>query len=245
MKSTKLETIKEYEARTGKRYCGLIVAANNVRTELKAAFPGVKFSVRTSRFAGGDDLRVEWTDGPTEKQVNEIISKYAAGSFDGMIDLYTYDNDEFNKLYGSAKYVSASRSYSESFLTKIAQIVIAEYGKNVEVKVYKSGTAYFESEEVVSGGNDIYYWNMENVAYRKASETAESELEAAMQAVLNEKIEAIIENDETVIELDTIQIEPASTDIEIEEVKEEVKKDYFNLFSWGMEQFQAVYELVS
>lgn len=240
MKSIKLETIKEYEARTGKPYCGLIVAGNNAESELEAAFPGVKFSVRTSSFSMGNDMRVSWTDGPTEKQVNEIISKYAAGSFDGMIDLYTYDNDEFNKLYGSAKYVSASRSYSESFLTKIAQIVIAEYGKNVEVKVYKSGTAYF-----VSGGNDIYYWNMENVAYRKASETAESELEAAMQTVLNEKIEAIIENDETVIELDTVQIEPASTDIEIEEVKEEVKKESFNIFSWGMEQFQAVYELVS
>ena len=36
----------------------LVAAAKNLRTQLRKAFPGVKFSVTTDRFSGGDSLRV-------------------------------------------------------------------------------------------------------------------------------------------------------------------------------------------
>lgn len=78
----------------------LTTAAKNVRIELKRAFPDVKFSVRTSRFTGGDDLRVEWTDGPNTKQVDAITKKYAAGSFDGMTDCYDYSSSAWTDAFG-------------------------------------------------------------------------------------------------------------------------------------------------
>ncbi len=44
----------------------------NIRRELKAKFPGVKFSVRKRSY---DSVSVNWTDGPTEEQVKEITGK--------------------------------------------------------------------------------------------------------------------------------------------------------------------------
>jgi hypothetical protein len=38
----------------GGKIDGLNAAAKNMRIELKAAFPGVKFTVRSERYSGGD-----------------------------------------------------------------------------------------------------------------------------------------------------------------------------------------------
>ena len=72
----------------------LIAAAKNIRIELARAFPGVKFSIKSRRFSMGDAIDVSWTDGPNSRQVDEIIDRYSAGSFDGMQDLYTYERSE-------------------------------------------------------------------------------------------------------------------------------------------------------
>ena len=55
------------------------LAAKNIRQELKAAFPGVKFSV-TKRDYGS--VSVKWTDGPTVDQVDAITGKYKSGYYD-------------------------------------------------------------------------------------------------------------------------------------------------------------------
>ena len=57
--------------------------AKIIRKELKAAFPGVKFSVKTGR-SGFDIVRVEWIDGPTRSEVDALMRKYATQGFDGM-----------------------------------------------------------------------------------------------------------------------------------------------------------------
>lgn len=108
---------------------GLIAATKNIRTELKAAFPGVKFSVSSSRYSGGDSIRVSWIDGPCEKRVSEITCKYQAGSFDGMQDLYTYDDDAFNDAFGDARYVTCNREYSP-IIEKWISEQIAKHGYN-------------------------------------------------------------------------------------------------------------------
>ena len=50
--------------------------AAQVRASLKAEFPGVKFSVRSDSYSGGDSIRIEWTDGPTEEDVKAIAQKF-------------------------------------------------------------------------------------------------------------------------------------------------------------------------
>lgn len=85
------------------------VAAENIRRELKRAFPGFKFSVKSDH----DSVDVYWTDGPTTGQVQPIIGKYRAGSFDGMTDCYEYDPDAtFGDVFGDPKYTFCHRKDS-------------------------------------------------------------------------------------------------------------------------------------
>lgn len=114
-----------YLTAVDKDHDSLTTAAKNIRTELKRAFPNTKFAVKTKRFSGGDDIRVSWTDGPTTAAVKEITGKYSAGSFDGMIDLYTYSASDWTSAFGDAKYVFESRSYSDNAIGR----AISEVGR--------------------------------------------------------------------------------------------------------------------
>lgn len=110
----------------------LNAAAKNMRIELKAAFPGVKFSVKSSRFSGGDSISVSWIDGPNGDQVDAIIDRYSAGSFDGMTDCYNYSRDAWTDAFGSAKYVSGSRAFSDKAIESAIRTVMAKYAANLE-----------------------------------------------------------------------------------------------------------------
>jgi len=68
-------------------YLGVVDTAKLVRKALKREFPGFKFSVRSDSYSMGASIDVSWTDGPTEAQVDEIVSDYRGSRFDGMIDL--------------------------------------------------------------------------------------------------------------------------------------------------------------
>lgn len=82
-------------------------AAKCIRATLKARFPSVKFSVRTSRYSGGSSVRVDWTDGPTDAMVTAICDRFEGKGFDGMIDL-SYYKDIYLLPDGSAEYASSS-----------------------------------------------------------------------------------------------------------------------------------------
>lgn len=86
-------------------------AAAAIKEELKAAYPHIKFSVKSESFSMGDSVHVNWTDGPTSEEVNDIIKKYQYGHFDGMTDMYESTNRR-NDIPQS-KYVSGSRSISD------------------------------------------------------------------------------------------------------------------------------------
>jgi hypothetical protein len=107
---------------------GPVVAAKNIRTELKRAFPSVKFSVRTEQYSGGNSVNVSWTDGPTAQQVERITNKYAGGSFDGMTDCYDYKRSPWTEVYGDAKYLFCNRDYSDRMLESVINRVCARLG---------------------------------------------------------------------------------------------------------------------
>lgn len=86
--------------------------AAEIRKELKAKFPGVKFSVRSENFSGGDSVRIKWTDGPELAEVEAIASKYEAGHFDGMTDMYVYKKDR-DPDRPCAKFVFAHKKFSD------------------------------------------------------------------------------------------------------------------------------------
>lgn len=88
--------------------------ASIIKAELKAKFPGIKFSVRSETFAGGDAVNVSYDKGskaPVQKEVETVVNKYQAGHFDGMTDCYEYTN----KTEGpTVKYVSVQANYPRS-----------------------------------------------------------------------------------------------------------------------------------
>jgi hypothetical protein len=94
-------------------------AAKAIKSELKAEFPTVKFSVTSESFSMGDAVRVSWTDGPITSAVNELIKKYQYGNFNGMEDIYEHDN----RIKGlpQTKYVTTSREKSEETKIQIAE----------------------------------------------------------------------------------------------------------------------------
>ncbi len=85
-------------------------AAAMIKAELTAAFKGIKFSVTSDSYTGGDAVRISWTDGATVEQVEAISAKYQYGSFNGMEDIYEYTNT--NKDIPQTKYVTENRHES-------------------------------------------------------------------------------------------------------------------------------------
>jgi hypothetical protein len=57
--------------------------AKIVKIKLSAAFPGVKFSVKSDY----DSVDIYWTDGPCSFEVDKIAKRYSFGGFDGSIDM--------------------------------------------------------------------------------------------------------------------------------------------------------------
>lgn len=107
------------------QYYSVAETAKLVRKALKEAFPDVKFSVRSSSYAGGASIGVSWTDGPNEPQVAAITNVFRGSYFDGMTD---YQGARYAMIDGQmvrfgADYIHTRRSYSR----RQCERVIARY----------------------------------------------------------------------------------------------------------------------
>jgi len=72
------------------RWISTVDTAKLIRSALKGAFPGTKFSVRSRSYAGGSSIHIRWSDGPTDWEVSGLTSGFEGGAFDGSIDLAYY-----------------------------------------------------------------------------------------------------------------------------------------------------------
>ncbi len=70
-----------------REYLSCADTARIVRRVLKAAFPGVRFSVRSNTYSGGASVDIRWTDGPSREAVESLVKHYEGATFDGMRDL--------------------------------------------------------------------------------------------------------------------------------------------------------------
>lgn len=149
---------------------GAKVAAANARALLKAAFPGVKISVRSGRATYSSTMCLEWTDGPTVKQVEEIAERFSAGQFDGMIDCYEYQRSPWNETFGSAQYVSCNRRLSDALVQRAIDAIAAETGATVKptVEDYNQGRAWNVSP--ISNWSGENHWSWQTAINRAAAE---------------------------------------------------------------------------
>lgn len=96
--------------------------AQLIRADLKAAFPGIKFSVRSPHYG---TVNVGWAMGPTAGAVDAVLAKYEAGHFDGMTDSYVYNKERAN--HPTANYVFTSRDTS-AVDEQVCRDICRQYG---------------------------------------------------------------------------------------------------------------------
>lgn len=82
-----------------------------IRTELKKAFPGIKFRVTSETYTGGSSVRIEYVDGVKCERVERVVCKYEQGSFDSMTDCYDYTNSRSD--IPQVKYIFVEREMSD------------------------------------------------------------------------------------------------------------------------------------
>ena len=85
-----------------------------LKKELNTKFPGIKFSVKSKTYSMGNNITINYNLGPVVKDVEAIADKYQEGQFDGMEDIYNYNDDRsFTVKNGGAKYVFVNRKISD------------------------------------------------------------------------------------------------------------------------------------
>lgn len=114
----------------GTRYISVADTAKLVRVALKQAFPSVKFSVRSSSYSGGASIRVSYNDGPVQRDVEDVVSKFSGSTFDGMIDLKSYHTSELNgeKVSYGADSVHVDRIVSKELMQRALDHVRDRFG---------------------------------------------------------------------------------------------------------------------
>lgn len=137
----------------------------NIRIMLKKEFPGVKFSVSDPR-----SPRIKWDDGPTSNQVERIVFRLKAGSFDSMCDMYRTSKSPWTEAFGSVDYIFPSRGHSEPFIRAVISRLTSEYPNATAptFEQYKSG----ESLRMTPIGNaeGESYWSWQEIIRREMSE---------------------------------------------------------------------------
>jgi hypothetical protein len=98
--------------------------AKLVRAALKRTYPGNKFSVRSNRYSGGGSIRIEWTNGPAESDVERLTKMFEGSDFDAGQDLKTYKDHEWmgKRVHFCVDHVICDRSYTP----EAVQIVIEQ-----------------------------------------------------------------------------------------------------------------------
>ncbi len=109
----------------------LTETAKEIKQVLKASFPGTKFSIRSKSYPGGSSIDVRWTDGPTGKQVGNILDRFESTSYDGMNEVTNYHGERKYKgqlVEFHSGYVHGSRSISPEVLMLVADRIAYETG---------------------------------------------------------------------------------------------------------------------
>lgn len=149
------------------RYIDAADVAKLVRKELKDAFPGVKFSVRTSKYAGGASIRVNYTDGPLAKAVEAVVGTYKGSTFNGMIDLKEYHDSYLNGetvSFGN-DHIFVNRDNSDEAKAAMVAKIEAVLGEKFETtKLYEAFNDYDTGEVKLTRGTKTYGYNLLHTA---------------------------------------------------------------------------------
>lgn len=120
-------------------YAGGKLAAANMRILLKAAFKGVKFSV-TSDY---NSVRVNWEDGPTDDQVNEVVGRFDIGASDAHSDYFYTVSTAFSDLFGGVQYLHTRRHESDALVQQAIDELYQNRDEKPTVQDYRKCSGVF------------------------------------------------------------------------------------------------------
>ena len=119
------------------RYISVVETAKMLRAALKEAFPGVKFSVRSSSYSMGASINISYTDGPSAEQVRAITGNFEGSYFDGMTDYkgLNYSSVNGEEVRFGADFIFVNRIFTAPVLTSVVVEVCNFYGFDNEVTI--------------------------------------------------------------------------------------------------------------
>lgn len=148
-------------------------AKQNMLVLLKRAFPGVKFY---SKKNGSKSYNVRWTDGPTEKMVAKICSKFVDTTFNGYEDIEEHIKSEFTSLYGGIGYMpDLERSYSDKIWNETKEKFYAKHPEAIGIAemnqfLPKSYSEFVKSNQYISTSSCIRGYLKDVDLYQKPEE---------------------------------------------------------------------------
>ena len=155
------------------RYIDVAETAKMIRVALKQKFPGIKFSVKSSRYAGGASINVHWFNGPTRKEVQAVTGPYEGSGFDGMIDMAyskgAYLLPDGTAVYGWSQGTTGSRGSNAPYQEPLpAGAEKVHFGSDY-VHCERSYTDSFIAPLIEEYKRD--YGNGEKIVYEPSHET--------------------------------------------------------------------------
>ena len=102
---------------------GAALTARKIKEELKKVFPGVKFSVKSEYFSGGNAVNISWEDGPTKRLVEFYTEKYKNSRFDSMTDCSIAVEIAPELGCEGANYIGMARSLSRAREIEIKKMI--------------------------------------------------------------------------------------------------------------------------
>jgi hypothetical protein len=164
---------------TQPRWIDTADVAKLIRKHLKSLWPETTFSVRISRYSGGSSVRVRWTDGPTQREVETVAGRYCGSDFDGMTDSTNYREPT---LVASAAglelvkyapgFVFCDRELSVEKLRKVVAEVSQYFGISPVPQVVENRWGHSEimggDQPAVGNARGEYHWTIAAVARRWA-----------------------------------------------------------------------------
>ena len=107
-KRAREEVLKKYGAifdqPSGKYSTDAVLVAKHIRQDLASAFPGQKFSVRKADYS---TINIEWEDGPTKEEVEQIAGKHERICVRDRWndDLWDHNDTAFTSVFGGVDYL--------------------------------------------------------------------------------------------------------------------------------------------
>ena len=143
--------------RSASTHAGGKLAAVNMRTLLKLAFPGHKFSVTSSY----NSARICWTDGPTDDEVSAIIGRFDIGASDTQSDYFYTVRTAWSDLFGGVQYLNTSRNTSDDLVSRALCELYPDSATRPTVQDYQNGAGVFDWRH---GGDNVRRMMREQLA---------------------------------------------------------------------------------